>query len=58
MNALTETLIRVCTVAKACFSWIKSLFAIRCLATCTGDVRSKTGAISDADVPFKSPIVG
>ena len=57
LNALTETLIRVCTIAKACFSWIKSLFAVRRLATCAGDARSKTGAINDADVLFETPAV-
>lgn len=57
MNALTETLIRVCTNAKACFSWIKPLVAVGRLATCPGDARSKTGAISDADVLFETPDV-
>ena len=54
LNALTETLIRVYTIAKACFSWIESLFAVKSLATCTGDVRPKTGAMSDADVLFET----
>lgn len=55
LNALTETLIRVYTIAKACFSWIELLFAVRRLATCTGDGRPKTGAISDVDVLFGTP---
>ncbi len=38
------------TIAKACFSWVNSLFAVRRLASCTVEVRSKTGAIDDADV--------
>lgn len=54
---LTETRIRVCTIAKACFSWVNLLFAVRPLASCTGDVRSKTGAIDDADVLSETPAV-
>ena len=55
--ALTETRIRVYTIAKASFSWFNSSFAVRRLASCTGEVRSKTGAIDDADVLSKTPAV-
>ena len=47
----------MCTIAKACFSWVNLLFAVRPLASCTGDVRSKTGAIDDADVLSETPAV-
>ena len=57
LSALTETVIRVCTIAKACFACVKSLFAVRRLATCVDDVRSKTGAICDADVLFETSAV-
>ena len=57
LNALTETLIRVYTIAKACISWTESFFTVRRLATCTGDLRPKTGAMSDADVVFETPNV-
>ena len=47
----------MCTVAKACFSWVNSLFAVRRLASCTGEVRSKTGAIDDADALSETPAI-
>ena len=55
--ALTETRIRVYTIAKASFSWVNSFVAVRGLASCTGEVRSKTGAIDDADVLSETPAV-
>lgn len=55
--SLTETRIRVYTIAKASLSWLNSLFAVRGLASCTGEVHSKTGAIDDADVLSKTPTI-
>ena len=52
--ALTETRIRVYTIAKDSFFWFNSLFAVRRLASCAGEVRSKTGAI---DVLSETPAV-